>query len=268
MQHLSQAYWEADGFFFKLRLKLPCRVLKRPGMAWASTARRRRFLDKKVLSCSLLTSWDSCSTASQAFLMRVMEIISLVRRPSGPMTVRVRGVEEPYIPVSTAADDDVTDVSPAFNYLEDIAQHSYCESVLQLLASHLHRASGACRGLRQDIVLWSSLSYSKIKTCEDMTSDNVPWLDFDGAEKGSYSLMRTTSNQCWGIAPAFQKLCFSSSTNLQELGLELLYQPSPFNIPGDEPGQEQLIKVLIMRYDQICGGAVRDRLQEFCTLRD
>ena len=198
--------------------------------------------------------------------MRIMEIISLVRRPSGPMTVRVRGVEEPYIPVSTN-DGDSTEVQPAVNYLEDIAQHSYCESVLQLLASHLHRASGACRSLKQDIVLWSSLSFTKIKTCENMTSDNVPWLDFDGAEKGSYTLMRTASNQCWGIAPAFQKLCFSSSTNLQELGLELLYQPSPFS-NVEEPCNEHLIKVLIMRYEKISGGAVRDRLQEFCTLRD
>ena len=193
--------------------------------------------------------------------LKIKEVISLVQTPRGPSPV------EPSHPDIETFEVDDDDPWRRITPLEDVAPYSINQSVDQLIASHLHRAAGACRWLGRDIIVWTEVPYTEVKASGRTHSDEVPWQKMDGTRKGKYSLLVTAEHQYWGLSPAFQKLWMCSDGSLNQLGLKLSEQKNPF-VADDEVGGAKTIRVLTMQYSQITTSPTRENLSCYCALRD
>ena len=226
------------------------------------------------------------SDQDQECKIKIKEVISLVRTPRGPSPVEpthpaLEAMDQsPQAEVVTLDDHDLNARDPwrRPNYMEDVAGYSICPAINQLIASHLHRASGACRWLGKDVIVWTETPYTQIKSSKAACSDEVPWEKEDGTRKGKYSVMIThgpssaeegnrVDKVFWGISPPVQKLWINSDSILKELGLQLVDRPNPF-VPAEEYSEENTIKVLVMVHDLIMQSPYRDNLKAYCALRD
>ena len=100
------------------------------------------------------------SDQDQGCPIKINEVISLVRTPRGPSPV------EPTHPALEAMDQQPEIVTLELeepdpwcrpNYMDDVAPYTIVPTVNQLIASHLHRAAGACRWLGRDIIVWTEV---------------------------------------------------------------------------------------------------------------
>ena len=143
------------------------------------------------------------------------------------------------------------------NLLEDVDCDSICATVSQLIKSHVHRAAGGCRTIREDLVIWTDFDYGLIKKSAGVREEVVPWKTEGQGYKGSYS-MRVTSNRKYGLSPAMQTLVFESQGIIKQMGMNLITIKNEFkqadgtDWPGVD-GENSTMKVVVMRYDKIMG---------------
>jgi len=206
--------------------------------------------------------------SDQECSIRIKEVISLVRTPRGPSPV------EPTHPDLEAMEQHgevVTLETPdpwcRPNYMDDVAPYTIVPTVNQLIASHLHRAAGACRWLGRDVIIWTEVPYTTIKGSKVASSDEIPWQKEDGTRKGKYSVLLTPGHLYWGLSPPVQKLWFNSDRCLRELGLKMEEKPNPF-VPVEEYSEDNKIQVLVMKYPLIAVSPYREALRHYCALRD
>ena len=166
------------------------------------------------------------------------------------------------------------------NILGYVRTRSLGSTVDQLIRSHLFRASGACRWLEKDIVIWVDFELSKIKQSFGVNKEEVPWqMPGSTKYKGNYSCLTTPSTfrsgwgrseqlDYWGLSPAMQTIVFENDSRLKEVGCYLEDGTNPF-LQEDKlpwPGAEVKLRRLVMRYECITTSPAREKLAAYCVI--
>ena len=151
---------------------------------------------------------------------------------------------------------------------EDIERSSMFKTVEQLVRSHVHRALGAMRYSKDDMVIWCDFPYEKFKMSGGVVTGYHPWLNEQGIREGDYKY-KEYKEFCYGLSPAMQSIRFTSDEHLKLLGIKMREQPVPFKthegLPWPED-QTRPMKYLIMEWDAIDTEPYKSRLLAFTTL--
>ena len=152
----------------------------------------------------------------------------------------------------------------------------------QLIKSHIHRATGACRYLEKNLTIWIDFPIKQFKKSHEVKKEIIPWQEPEPEKKydGTYSCHTTPAltpsgwgghqtEEYWGLAPAMQMLSFESSNIFGLIGITIKeYEKVPFLQTDKEPWEnsDRKMKSLVMEYEKISQNPWKQELADFCQL--
>ena len=172
---------------------------------------------------------------------------------------------------TTPADLLQPDPWTRLNIMEDVNGTSIVPTVDQLISSHIHKASGAVRALKKDVIIWTDFDYKKIKQSYGVVKLTVPWEYPDGEVSGSYTFLNVATSpvlQYWGVAPAMGKIEFKGDTMMRQLGCYFGTMPNPFMQEDREtwPGTNATVQYMAMSHERVMQEPWQSNLDRHCQL--
>ena len=157
------------------------------------------------------------------------------------------------------------------NILEEVNATSIVPTVDQLICSHVHKASGAVRSLKKDVIIWTDFPYKKAKESYGVVKVIVPWEYPDGETSGSYTFFNVATSPAlpyWGIAPAMGKIQFESDNVMKELGCYFGTMPNPFTQQDRQmwTGTNVTVQYMALSYERITQEPWQTNLDRHCKL--